>query len=604
MGKEISEEEVQFASKFFQKIEAVEQKIDGLLKNPKILLEILKTTDFKIKDDYSTKLSVFFTALSAYTEEPLNLFIKGPSSVGKSYNAVQIIKLFPQKDVWFLGGLSPTALTHLHGELMSEKGEPLGPPPVKINFGNKEEYKKALMEWSEKARNGYTQINLKGKILLFLESPNIDTFNMLRPILSHDTMEISYKFTDKSGRGQLKTMHTKIVGWPATIFLNAKDQFLEELATRSFTVSPYESPEKYAKANKLTNTLNCFPWLKKEYENRTFIIRETIEKIKDKLTKTSVVLPFYGLNNYYPAEIPRDMRDYAHLEQFLKCITALHCFNRPIMEVDKQEYVVANQEDVKIAFLIYSTIFETTRTGVSQHLLDFYYKVIKQREQWESKELVTNYNKIFKPHRSGKTLYKYLKVLADVGYVDIQPSEADKRKNVYVPLRNEEETAKELVSFNLFKEKREILKLNLKKEFENWLKNCSPHFKFYIYNFQNGEKQEIQWDELEKHIIRNQSVGEYFYQFILGSKKEKENENNSFPEKRTKETNSQPIVLRKLPPSSIAERCPQCGKFPVEYEFEFDGQTLRRCRHCIEELRSKGFRFTTLRRIGEGEKQK
>jgi len=45
---------------------------------------ILKDLDKRIKRDYSTKLSVFFTGLSAYLPEPINLFLKGKVEVGKA----------------------------------------------------------------------------------------------------------------------------------------------------------------------------------------------------------------------------------------------------------------------------------------------------------------------------------------------------------------------------------------------------------------------------------------------------------------------------------------------------------------------------------------
>jgi hypothetical protein len=41
-----------------------------------------------------------------------------------------------------------------------------------------------------------------------------------------------------------------------------------------------------------------------------------------------------------------------------------------------------------------------------------------------------------------------------------------------------------------------------------------------------------------------------------------------------------------------AEPCELCGESAVEWEFQHDSQTLRRCNTCINTLRSKGFRFT------------
>ena len=68
--------------------------------------------------DVVTKLVVFLTGFSAFSEEPLNLFLRGPSSIGKTYVAMQTLKFFPQRSVMLLGGLSPTALVHDYGDLI------------------------------------------------------------------------------------------------------------------------------------------------------------------------------------------------------------------------------------------------------------------------------------------------------------------------------------------------------------------------------------------------------------------------------------------------------------------------------------------------------
>jgi len=572
------------ALKIFKGADNFERQVEEFLQNPKILLEILRITDFKIKNDYATKLSVFFTGLSAYTKEPLNLFIRGPSSTGKSYNAVEILKLFPEEDVWWLGGLSPTALIHQHGELMGPDGEPLGPPPLRTTFEDRKEYEKALNMRREKARNGFYQVDLTGKILLFLESPNVQTFEMLRPILSHDTFKISYRITDKTKHGSLETKHTVIKGWPATIFLNARDQFLEELATRSFTVSPQEDPEKYRKANELTNTLNCFPWLAEEYENRKAVIQKAIKKIKEKLKALDgIVNTFHGLNEYYPAVIPRDMRDYQHLEQFIKCIAALHVYNRPLMRLKDKQYLLLTVEDVKAGFTIFQTIFETTRTGLSQHVLNFYHKVVKQKEEWDSREIVTAYNEVFKPKRSQKTVLRYINLLAEVGYVDVDEHPTDKRKNVYRPIAKEEE---EIWTNRDNPGKSVILSLNLEKEFEKWLEKCGQQTQFYK-NVSCSE--EIHWDDLKRIILQESELCPNLFQLFSNSKTENKAENKAnrqmsqiVPNSNDKPFKSLVQVDGRLLPT---EKCALCGKVGVDWQVNYhDGSWKLICDECRVKL--------------------
>jgi len=58
---------------------------------------VLADLDKRVKRDKPTKVSVFFTALSAYLPEPINLFLKGESGIGKTYNVVETLTYFPRK---------------------------------------------------------------------------------------------------------------------------------------------------------------------------------------------------------------------------------------------------------------------------------------------------------------------------------------------------------------------------------------------------------------------------------------------------------------------------------------------------------------------------
>lgn len=177
-----------------------------------------------IKRDEEAKNMVFLTALSAYTPDPINLFLRGESSIGKTYNVIETLNYFLEDDVWLLGGLSPTALVHSRGVLVDENDEEidLTKKPVKPRKGDYDDiqaYREALMNyqeqrerWVERLKNSRYLADLSKKILVFLEAPNLETFNMLRPILSHDNWRISYKFTDKTGKGQLQTRHMIIQG--------------------------------------------------------------------------------------------------------------------------------------------------------------------------------------------------------------------------------------------------------------------------------------------------------------------------------------------------------------------------------------------------------
>jgi hypothetical protein len=55
------------------------------------------------------------------------------------------------------------------------------------------------------------------------------------------------------------------------------------------------------------------------------------------------------------------------------------------------------------------------------------------------------------------------------------------------------------------------------------------------------------------------------------------------------------IQLTQLPAGHPAEKCEICGQFPVEYEFLYKGQKLKRCQSCVQKLRDSGVKFTTIK---------
>jgi hypothetical protein len=319
---------------------ALDKNLVQIWRTENLIDYILSDLDKRIKKDNPTKLSVLFAGLSAYLPEPINLFLKGESGIGKTFNTMETLRYFPEEDVLSLGGLSPKSLIHEHGTLLNKYGEPLDLTekpikPKKKDYESEEEYKEALREYHEELKayaeeigKSYTLIDLSHRILVFLELPDFETFRMLFPILSHDTRRIEYKFVDKSNKGPLRTVKVVIEGWPATIFCTTDRRYMEELSTRSFTVTPEISKEKIEEANKLTNLKVCFPWQFSEETEETKLIKGLIESLKRQLSdsKTDIVIPFTNLHEFFPKEIIRDMRDFQHFTQFLKTITILNFY--------------------------------------------------------------------------------------------------------------------------------------------------------------------------------------------------------------------------------------------------------------------------------------
>ena len=581
---------------------------------------ILKDLEKRVKRDKPTKLSVFYTGLSAYLKEPMNLFLKGPSGSGKTYNSVETVRYFPKGDVMFLGGLSPKALIHDYGVLLNKDGEPIDldakptkpHKPTKKDIAEAEklgieteqkfreaekEYKEDVKEWREELQNSYRLIDLSHKILIFLEAPDFGTYRMLLPILSHDTYEITYKFTDKTAQGSLRTIKVVIRGWPATIFLTTDKSYMEELATRSFTVTPETSTDKIKEVNELTNAKDCYPWQYSDETEETLVIEQLVASIKKQLAlgtadEMDVVVPFTTVHDLFPWEIVRDMRDFAHFMQFLKTVTALHFYQRPFMKKGDKRYLMSTVEDVQRAVEVYKGLFETTRTGTEQRVLDFYHEIVSKTElipqlvrptpkqgeesektetqqelsartHWYLKELTARYNETNKRKLSGDSVRKMLDRLSIIGYVNIEPDSKDKRLNLYSPLLNEEKAENHREFENPL-----VLESKLKEGFEEWEKNKGIDTSFYYYKNNLPDKdtwseQDISLDEVEKIILtREPGVFPLISETDSEQKTEKKSKSAGTGEKQQSSANSKPAVSEVL--QAIRERFPQ--RF-VEVEF-------------------------------------
>jgi len=469
-----------------------ESKTLHSLKVSRDLLEVyMKHLGKTVKRDYTTKRMVFLTALSAYSQNPQNLFLKGPSSTGKTYNVTQALRYFPQSYVLMLGGLSPTALVHDYGALIdNESGEEIDPiedKPKREDYKDdkgkfdKNAYEAAQKRWRDRLRRAYYLVSLQGKILVFLEAPHPETYMRLRPVLSHDAPQISYKFTDKPGGGALRTMHVVLKGWPACIFCTTETKYIEDLATRGFTVTPDLSQEKIRAAIELMGEMKAYPWkfdLKHDQEFRG--LQEYMDVLAGRLCITNrVVIPYsHELSRIYHSNLYRDMRDYHHFTALIELNCLLNIYQRPYIVINKNRHWMANIHDYLTALELLKSFEETTRAGIPGHIVAFYHKIIVPFERPANYEdLVEKHNEAMTEKMSKKRVYKYVELLRDIGWVDTIEDLEDKRRRLVYPLKKPES--------RLYYSLRQSTPFFHEKNLKNWLeglKNYSSPENIFIYN--------------------------------------------------------------------------------------------------------------------------
>jgi hypothetical protein len=218
-------------------------------------------------EDHNIRL-ILYAGESSYTFNPLSIAIRAPTSEGKTHLVVKTLSYFPEDDVKLIGSMSPRVLIRQIGTLVDKDNVPLQPRinelKRRIRIAKAQENDtyvdgrtgETIEELEDELQKLYDNsryiIDLRGKILIFLEPPHPDVWNILKPILSHDSWEIEHPYVDTD----LKTKNIVTRGWPVCFFCTAKDEsrweIWPEIESRFIVVSPNMSQEKYEDANILT----------------------------------------------------------------------------------------------------------------------------------------------------------------------------------------------------------------------------------------------------------------------------------------------------------------------------------------------------------------
>jgi len=379
------------------------------------------------------------------------VFFKGDSGIGKTWVVTNVLDIFSEEDVWMLGGLSPTALVHDYGTLMGKDGVEID-PSLKPSFkaikdelqgelregekvnavAVKREFFKRLKEWNDKLKDSFYVVDLHKKLLVFLEAPHIETFNKLRPILSHDKEEISYRFTDKDKSGGLRTSHVKICGWPATMFCTTDKTWLEDLATRSLTITPRITEKKLRAACELVGADAAYPRTMFNGANREKLFKiSAVEGLRKEISNLAVAVPYgHEIGHNVPLYRPRVMRDLNHIVSYIQLNALVNHHNRPKITGLEKTLVLATYEDFVQVMTYFLYCEESTVTGLNAHILEVFHKAMEPLQTFDYDGLVLKCQEVLRYPLSRSTLYVYVRELSNIGWVDDEPNPEDKRKRI------------------------------------------------------------------------------------------------------------------------------------------------------------------------------
>ncbi|MGA2683175.1 MAG: hypothetical protein ABSF44_15415 [Candidatus Bathyarchaeia archaeon] len=502
-------------------LEKIQQGIEGLSVDPDIEEMLIDEAHLTISkfDDHIIK-AAFHVGLSAYLD-PLNLALKCESGSGKTYSTNETMAFLPQEDIQYIASQSPKVISHECGVRKSESGENIDEleepeKPVKKNFADDVTFENALINWkkerksySDTLKHSYYEVDVRNKVIVFQESINLETFKMFKTTMSKDKEYADHKYVDDHGNVHV----TKIVGAPALIFNSLDNDYFEEQATREFTASPLTTQPKIEDSMRISNLKKCYPWIYKQHELHRKIIQEYIRKIKFYITKgkIKVATPFDGIYEAFTKTAIRDMRDFNKFLELMPSYSAFKLFQRPIIIINEQRYLIPTIQDALDAKIDYDNIILTTKTSTESRILEFYYNVLANCVNGaEAEDLTDIYNKDRKQKVATVTVRGWLVRLEKIGWADIREGThkndkgyIDRRYNNYIPLKPKKNAS--TLDFDSTVHLEEILE----KSFNKWLENTLSEIdtqEIIILNI-DGTAKRISLEDMCALITKKNTVG-------------------------------------------------------------------------------------------------
>jgi hypothetical protein len=396
------------------------------------IYEVCKILGTVIKRDITSTAITFLTLILTYTDRNQQIIsFRADSSTGKSYIPLEILAVFPEKDITKIAGASPTALIH------SGDAE-----PVYETF--------VASDGKEYQRLKHYVLNMERKIMLFKDQPDQKLLIKMRSFLSKDEKESKFPITERTKRGDLRTKNIILIGYTTVVYCSAKFIGEEQENSRAFILSPEMTQEKIRDAialimEKETN-YNVFRENIEKDPNRkwlaqriTFIKEAHIREIE--LTPEDSEYLTQEFHKRTPNLSPRHTRDVPRLVALAKAHALLNYMRRPTTDKTKPDIIEANRRDVDVALELYDKIAPSNELGIPPALLEWYHKVLVPLWEVGSIEVVDR-KTILKKHRevyhrplSRKKLEEdYLPGLENANLTTGEQDPNDRRRTIYLPL--------------------------------------------------------------------------------------------------------------------------------------------------------------------------
>jgi hypothetical protein len=485
---------------------------------------------------------LFVGICSSATHLPQNSGIHTEGGAGKNYLINKVLSKFPTRNTIILSGMTPKALFHDQGMMAvknpeTDEYENLDQMTDAIDIHiediveqinntkdkqQEKQLKKEIRDLRKKSNSLYSKavklIDLDGKILVVLDTPDHRLLTSIAPILSHDRYEQEYRYVETNS-GPIKTKINVIRGFPTLIYAQASDssnkERIVEVNRRFLHISVNTSEKKVTDAVALK--VERAGGARGEYDVKV-VDKATVYRVKlilailmRKLRKLSkpykrqliedkslklddmdsgTFIPFKETMKIgLPHKRVLDMTAAETFSTYLTLLAKINADNRPkLIYSDGLVMPIATFEDLAAAM---SLLYNSNNPGLSPTLQQWYEEVFmvvfndkvnkqgqreKQDEQAEEKKVCITTTDIIEKHKelsrddknkggyieenSKQLLQKYLYPLINTGYVEVEKNEGV-RANLYRPVKDLK------YSFYSFSDQKNIFPYNLKMKVEN-----------------------------------------------------------------------------------------------------------------------------------------
>jgi hypothetical protein len=429
----------------------------------------------EVKGENALVRQITYTMLSSYGNDPINLGVLAPTSTGKSYPIKGVSEYTPGgKEVRIIGSMTPKVLIREQGILVDKHGNPISKDVRRLKNAISEAKKsksknsaKALEEYQDELaallEDSAYVLNLSGKTLIFLEPPHPELWNLLKPILSHDSYEMEHPFVEKVASGAMEVKRVITRGWPACIFCSAKDEskwnMWPEIESRFMIQSPNMVQAKFHAGNKLIAQKKGLPRavkqqviisdFEKALGQKCFLyLKHQIQQAVAR-TDSPVWIPFGELlAEFLPDDRGQDNRASNRLFTMINIIALAKAHLRHKLIFDDEELVIATLQDLREVLHVLQNM-----TGLPPHKLRFYNQYIlplykSRSEALETKDICEFYNannrKSKTPMNTNNLLKNYLYELVNHSYLEQERNEDTKAlRYKFTPLVESDEQDEE-----------------------------------------------------------------------------------------------------------------------------------------------------------------